>query len=164
MLRFVSALFAALILSATAAAPAAQFASPQALIDDIYKNRYRTKNSPGIDLGKKSDIIRYFERTLARAIDRDGRGNEPGALSGDPFTNSQDRYFSGLRIAMGSSDERAATATVSFLREADRKRSVLRYELVKAPKGWLIRDIVEIGGDAPIGHGGSLRKLLKVRP
>jgi hypothetical protein len=161
---FVGFLFAA-CLAGMAAAPAAlaQFASPQALVDDIYKKRYRTKASPGIDLGKTSEVARYFEPTLAKAIDSDGRGDQEPRLNGDPFTNSQDRYFSGLKIEMGSSGERAATATVSFLREGDRKRTVLRYDMVKDAKGWRIGDIVESAGDAPIENGGSLRTLLRIK-
>ncbi|HEX2725249.1 MAG TPA: hypothetical protein VHN20_05470 [Beijerinckiaceae bacterium] len=157
--------FGAAFLAVMAAAPAAvaQFASPQALIEDIYKKRYRTKNSPGIDLAKKSEVVRYFEPALADALDKDGRGDQEPLLNGAPFTNAQDRYFSALKIEMGPSTERSAAATVSFLREGDRKRTVLRYDMVRDAKGWRIRDIVESGGNAPVEHGGSLRNLLKVK-
>ncbi|HEY7386622.1 MAG TPA: hypothetical protein VH743_23415 [Beijerinckiaceae bacterium] len=157
--------FGAALLAGVSVAPAAlaQFASPQALIDDIYRTHYRTKNSPGLDLGRKSVVVRYFEPALADAIDKDGRGGQEPQLNGDPFTNSQDRYFSGLKIDMGAAGERAATATVSFLREGDRKRTVLRFDLAKDAKGWRIRDIVESGGDAPVEHAGSLRRLLKIQ-
>jgi hypothetical protein len=157
--------FAAALVAGVPAPPSAfaQFASPQALIDDIYRTHYRTRNSPGLDLGRKSVVVRYFEPALADAIDKDGRGDQEPRLNGDPFTNSQDRHFSGLKIDMGAAGERAATATVSFLREGDRKRTVLRFDLAKDATGWRIRDIVESGGDAPIDHAGSLRRLLKIQ-
>jgi hypothetical protein len=139
----------------------AQFASPKALVDHIYKDRYRTKDSPGIGLATRAEIARYFEPGIARGIERN---SGPDGLNGDPFTNSQDRHFSGLRIELGKADGKTATAMVSFLREGDRSRTRLRFDMVKGAKGWLIHDIVESGGDAPIENGGSLRRLVKAKP
>jgi hypothetical protein len=109
--------------------------SPEALIDAIYKKHDRTKSSPGIDLAEKSVIACYFEPTRAKAIDNDERGNPQLELYGGPLTNSRHRYFSGVKMDMGPSSECTATATVSFPRERDRTRTMLRYDMIKEAKG-----------------------------
>lgn len=100
------------------------------------------------------EVDRFFEPTLARAIDGDmreakKRGEVP-KLDGDPFLDAQEWDIKNLAITVKEDGDRA-TGEVSFDNFDKRKRIAL--DLVKTLPGWRIADI-----KAPSGTLSDLYK------
>jgi hypothetical protein len=124
----------------------------QAFLDSLYAP-YRTKGFKGQPY---TQAERFFEPTLARAMQRDyqlaQRNGVPPTLNGDPFVDAQEWEVTNLSIRAAAAGEQA-TGIVSFVNFNQKK--TLAVELVQTKAGWRIADIA--------GAGGSLRALYKVK-
>lgn len=148
--RFVLVAGLAALVAATGAA--AQTATAQAFVDNLYK--------PYLDKAFKGqpyeDASRFFAPALAQAMERDyreaRRRKEVPTLNGDPFVDAQDWEISKLAIDVATKGD-TATARVSFQNSGDATRLVL--ELVRTPSGWRIAEIK--------GPSGSLKALYKLK-
>jgi len=124
----------------------------QAFLESLYAP-YRAKGFKGQPY---TEAERFFEPTLARAIQRDyqlaQRNGVPPTLNGDPFVDAQEWEVTNLSIRAAAAGEQA-TGIVSFVNFKQKK--TLAVELVRTKAGWRIADIA--------GAGGSLRALYKVK-
>ena len=124
----------------------------QAFLESLYAP-YRAKGFKGQPY---TETERFFEPTLARAMQRDyqlaQRNGVPPTLNGDPFVDAQEWEVTNLSIRAAAAGEQA-TGIVSFVNFKQKK--TLAVELVQTKSGWRIADIA--------GAGGSLRALYKVK-
>src|ERR1700729_2553462 len=114
--------------SAAVAGTASADAAALAFVNAIY-NSYTKPHSDGvlIDNGKK--LRRYFEPTLAAAMNKDqqdaARHGDVGKLDGDPFINAQDWEIKSFDVAMKDTAPGKANATVTFTNLGTPKTIVL---------------------------------------
>ncbi|WP_374378262.1 DUF3828 domain-containing protein [Dongia sp.] len=122
----------------------AGFASPQALLDDLYGHYAEKPAGSGVDLADNKVIETYFTPELAKLIEDDAtvaaaKGDVP-TLDGDPFVDAQDWEIGKIETAVGkSSDPEKTEAHVRFTNYGEAKD--LKLSLVKGAKGWQIADI-----------------------
>jgi hypothetical protein len=116
--------------------------TPRAFLESIYK-QYATPNSPGVRIGSRAQLDRYFTANLAADIDRDfaaaKRKNEVPTLNGDPFIDAQDWDIKNVRITVGQDTSAAAVGTVAFNNYGEER--TVRLNLVRTAYGWRIDDI-----------------------
>lgn len=120
------------------------FASPQALLGELYGHYADKPAGSGVDLGDEKVIATYFTPELAKLIEEDAaaaaaKGDVP-TLDGDPFVGAQDWEITQLETAVSKSSDPAKTdAHVRFKNYGEDKEITL--SLAKGDKGWQIADI-----------------------
>jgi hypothetical protein len=134
-------LFAALTASA-------QFATPRAVVVDLYK-KHDAKQSPFWQKKSRARVDRYFTKQLADLIWKDAHGPEDEApiLDGDPLYNAQDMKIKNFRI--GTAVVKGNTATVPVVFTNFDKTEHLRFALQRTGTTWKIENIF-YGGDENI--------------
>ena len=139
-----------------AALPIAARAQPQQTAQAFLESLYAPYRAKGFKGQPYTEAERFFEPTLARAMQRDyqlaQRNGVPPTLNGDPFVDAQEWEVSNLSIHAAVSGEQA-TGMVSS--DNFKQKKTLAIELVQTKTGWRIADIA--------GAGGSLRALYKVK-
>ena len=138
-----------------AATACAAFETPESLLSEIYAQyglsaasagKACVSDAKGFDFtGKKAG--NFIEPTLLKALKNDKE------LYGDPFIEGQDFCLKDLQIKALDSGADKAKIEVQF-QNFDRKTKLI-YEMIRTPKGWLIRDL--------IGTDGALRKSYKLK-
>jgi hypothetical protein len=123
-------------------APAARAADPsaQSFVQAIY-DRYKGKDSKGVELSDDAAVRRYFAPALAALIIKDRRQarGEVGKLDADPFIDAQDWEIDSVDVALRDVAADKAIATVSFKNVGKRQTVVL--DLVKLKGEWRIANI-----------------------
>ncbi len=120
------------------------FASPQALLDELYGHYADKPAGSGVDLSDAKVIATYFTPEMAGKIEADAeaaaaKGDVP-ALDGDPFVDAQDWEVKNLDIAVGkSSDPEKTEAVIRFKNYGEDKE--IKLSLAKGASGWQIADI-----------------------
>jgi len=125
---------------------------PAALVTDLYK-QHDAKRSPFFQTKSRARVDKYFTKPLADLIWKDvtTRGNEVGALDGDPLYNAQDVKIRQFAVGKASIKGDAATVPVTFTNLG--KKEKIDFSLKKVKGVWKIDDI-------NYGGGESLRKWL----
>ncbi|MGA7433904.1 MAG: DUF3828 domain-containing protein [Xanthobacteraceae bacterium] len=145
---------------AVAGTARADDAAALAFVKAIYDS-YTKPHSDGvlIDNGKK--LRRYFEPTLAAAMNSDqqdaARHGDVGKLDGDPFIDAQDWEIKSFDVAMKDIAPGKASATVTFTNLGTPKTIVL--DLVTIKNDWRIYDITWLRDGKP----STLRELFGLK-
>lgn len=143
--------FSLLLLSAFSVS-AAQFKTPQALLNALYT--YDTANS---DDDAPSPYTPFFSRGLNRLLqaDRDATPDgEVGAIDFDPVISGQEGEATNVRLTVPIMLGDNAELEVSFRNGSE--TVTLYYTLIRDQGGWKVDDIANQQGEYP----WSLRELL----
>ena len=135
-----------LLIALLAAAPQASTATPNALVDTIYRH-YR---SGGGGMGDDRVLALLSPTTRAlydRALARD---SEEVVIEADPFCDCQD--FADIRVeAVRIAPVRAGRTTASVRivdKEMDDGPRTIAIKLIQTPQGWRVEDVSAAGGAA----------------
>ncbi len=146
---------------AVAATAPADDAAALAFVNAIY-NSYTKPHSDGVLIDSGRKLRRYFEPTLAAAINKDqqdaARHGDVGKLDGDPFIDAQDWEIKSFDVAMKDTAPGKASATVTFSNLGTPKTIVL--DLVAIKDDWRIYDITWLHD----GKTSTLRGLYRLKP
>jgi len=152
-----------LLLSAASAAVAATASADDAalaFVNAIYDS-YTKPHSDGVLIDSDRKLRRYFEPTLAAAMNKDqqdaARHGDVGKLDGDPFIDAQDWEFKSFDVAMKDTAPGKASATVTFTNLGTPKTIVL--DLVTIKNDWRIYDITWLHDGKP----STLRELFGLK-
>lgn len=145
-MRILTALFAALALTA----PAAAFDDPKALVEAFYGAYAEPDFDKFIEL--KKDEASYFSKELQALFARDAADSERiggiARIDFDPWVNGQDFEITDLFIADGElTSDTTATVPVDF-RNFGRETNIWVYT-VKEADGWKIDDMENFDPEYP---------------
>jgi Protein of unknown function (DUF3828) len=135
-------------------------AAALAFVNAIY-NSYTKPHSDGVQIDSGKKLRRYFEPTLAAAMDKDqrdaARHGDVGKLDGDPFIDAQDFDIKQFDLAMKDTAPGKASATVTFANLGMPTTIVL--DLVTIKNDWRIYDITWLHDGRP----STLRELFGLK-
>jgi Protein of unknown function (DUF3828) len=136
----------ALLLVTGTSAVFAQKLAPEALVADLYK-QHNAKRSPFFQDKSRALVDKYFTKATADLIWKDSttRGNEVGALDGDPLYDAQDTDIKKFAVGKPALSGEKATVTVTFENFSEKK--IVTFALVMEKGAWKIDDISYNGGD-----------------
>lgn len=138
------AMLGSLALAACQQSTAADAASPQDFLGDLYSHYDGKGPGAGLDYSQKDVLARYFTPETVAAIEADfaraQAAGEPPALNGDPFVGAQEWDVTGLDIAIGKSATPDSTmAKVRF--QSYGQTSEFTLDLKQVAGAWRIADI-----------------------
>lgn len=144
--RNVFAVLLAIVITACASFAAfGQAAAPSSLVADLYK-QHDAHKSPFFQDKSRALVDKYFTKATADLIWKDSttRGNEVGALDGDPLYDAQDIEIKKFVVGKAAISGEKATVTVTFENYGEKK--IVTFALVTENGKWKIDDISYNGG------------------
>jgi uncharacterized protein DUF3828 len=126
--------------------------SPRALVVNLYRQHDR-KHSPFFQKKSRALVNKYFAKPLADLIWKDAtttRGDEVGALDGDPLYDAQDMEIKNFVIGQPAYEKNNARVNVTF-ENFGQKKSFM-FLLLKGPAGWRISNIEYGEGRSLVGY------------
>lgn len=117
-----------------------QAVTPTALVADLYR-QHDAQKSPFFQDKSRALVDKYFTKATADLIWKDSttRGNEVGALDGDPLYDAQDTDIKKFLISKASIAGEKAAVPVTFTNFGQKK--TVTFALVKEGGKWKIDDI-----------------------
>jgi hypothetical protein len=148
--------------TAGSGAALADDAAALAFVKAIY-DTYTKPHSDGVSIDSGKKLRRYFEPSLAAAMDKDQREahGEVGKLDGDPFIDAQDWEFKTYDVVMKDTGPDKVTATVTFKNLGEATTIVL--DLVKIKNDWRIYDITWQRDSTQENEPKTLRELFGLK-
>ena len=143
----------AAIVSIVSAPALAQFATPDAVVRELYAFYGVGQNQKSGFPTDQATLKRFFDARLLHAWNRAHRGpNGEADLDYDYFIQGQDWALTPVKVSRQAATSDKATVRAAFKNFS--KTVVVDYDLVRNPDGWRIDD-ARAEGDA------SLRRRLK---
>lgn len=138
------ALLGGLVLAACQQSTAAESASPQEFLRELYDHYDGKGPGAGLDYSQKDVAERYFTPEMVAAIEADSAraaaANEVPNLDGDPFVGSQDWDINGIDIAVGKSATPDSTMAKVRFQNYDQTNE-FTLDLKQVNGAWRIADI-----------------------